>query len=257
MRDSFIFYRSFYEAIHKVKDKNIKSDIFEAVCELALNKNVKEFGDEVGSIIMELIRPQIEANNTRYDKGQKGGRPQKYDRQKLFDLIKQGLDNNEIANIVGCSPSLVKNLKGSIDGKDKKSKTKRQKVNNDQKPNENVNDNENVNVNDNVNENENQKINKYFEDEELNKLFIEFLQIRKKVKAVNSDRAIKTLINKLSCYNDETKKKMIEQSIVNSWKDVYEVKELRSRQKTSTERMNDVFERFLARGEDDDKKGTD
>lgn len=68
------------------------------------------------------------------------------------------------------------------------------------------------------------KENNYFIDIELDTIFKEFLQVRKKLKAVNSDRAIKTLINKLSKYDDETKYKMIEQSIVNSWKDVYELK---------------------------------
>ena len=65
----------------------------------------------------------------------------------------------------------------------------------------------------------------YYANEKLNELFLEFLQVRKKIKAVNSDRAINMLINKLNNYDDETKIKMIEQSIVNSWKDVYELKE--------------------------------
>jgi predicted phage replisome organizer len=66
---------------------------------------------------------------------------------------------------------------------------------------------------------------KYFENEKVNELFVEFLDVRKKIKAVNSDRAINTLINKLNKYDDETKCKMIENSIVNSWKDVYELKQ--------------------------------
>lgn len=77
------------------------------------------------------------------------------------------------------------------------------------------NGNENININNN-------KL--YFNNKELNNIFIEFLQIRNKLKAVNSERAIKTLINKLNKYDDETKFKTIEQSIVNSWKDVYELK---------------------------------
>lgn len=64
----------------------------------------------------------------------------------------------------------------------------------------------------------------YFSTENLNALFIEFLELRKKLKAVNSDRAIKMLINKLNKYDDNTKIEMIERSILNSWKDVYEPK---------------------------------
>ncbi len=68
----------------------------------------------------------------------------------------------------------------------------------------------------------------YFANAELNSIFKEFLEVRKKLKAVNSERAIKTLINKLNKYDDNTKYQMIENSIVNSWKDVYELKENKS-----------------------------
>lgn len=66
---------------------------------------------------------------------------------------------------------------------------------------------------------------KYYDDSNLNNIFIEFLELRKKLKAVNSDRAINTLLNILSKYDDDTKYKMIETSIVNSWKSVYPLKE--------------------------------
>lgn len=77
-----------------------------------------------------------------------------------------------------------------------------------------------------------QKSNKYFENDELNEIFIEFLELRKKKKAVNSERAINMLLNKLSKYDDDIKFKMIEKSIVNSWKDVYELKKDEMKQKT-------------------------
>lgn len=71
----------------------------------------------------------------------------------------------------------------------------------------------------------NSKKEKYYGNEELNNLFLEFLELRKKIKAVNSERAINMLIKKLSNYDDNTKKQMIERSILNSWKDVYEIKD--------------------------------
>jgi len=77
MKDSFIFYRSFYEAMQRVKSKELKADIFEAICELGLNENVIELTDDVGQIIMDLIKPQVAANTKRYVNGKKGGRPKK------------------------------------------------------------------------------------------------------------------------------------------------------------------------------------
>lgn len=66
---------------------------------------------------------------------------------------------------------------------------------------------------------------KYFESLKVNTLFNEFLEQRKKLKAVNSERAINTLINKLNNYDESTQIKMIENSIVNSWKGIFEIKE--------------------------------
>ena len=70
-----------------------------------------------------------------------------------------------------------------------------------------------------------EKKNLYFDNDNLESIFKEFLEVRKKLKAVNSDRAIKTLLNKLNKYTDDVKYQMIENSIVNSWKDVYELKQ--------------------------------
>lgn len=74
---------------------------------------------------------------------------------------------------------------------------------------------------------------KYFESLRVNTIFNEFLELRKKIKAVNSERAIKTLVNKLNNYDEDTQYKMIENSIVNSWKDVYELKEQKNKRKDS------------------------
>lgn len=118
MKDSFVFYRSFFEAIKRIKNKDLKSDIFEAVCELALNENEVNIDDDIGNIIMDLIKPQIIANNERYTNGKKGGRPKK--------TIGYENKNHRLLN------------EKTIGYENKK-------------PNVNVNDNENVNENDNDN----------------------------------------------------------------------------------------------------------
>ena len=65
---------------------------------------------------------------------------------------------------------------------------------------------------------------KYFENEELNDLFNEFLELRKKLKCKNTDRAITLLLNELNKYPDDIKKEMINNSIMGSWKSVYPLK---------------------------------
>lgn len=83
---------------------------------------------------------------------------------------------------------------------------------------------------------DNKETKNYFEDEKLNDIFNEFLQLRKKLKAVNSDRAIKSLLKKLENYDDDIKFKMIDNSIRNSWKDVYEPKQTKKTKYEETQR---------------------
>ena len=53
------------------------------------------------------------------------------------------------------------------------------------------------------------------------------MDVRKKLKAVHSDRAINTLINKIEKYHNQglDVNEMLEASIVSSWKDIYPRKE--------------------------------
>lgn len=79
-RDSFIFYRSFYEAInHLPEDQQLQ--IYKAIASYSLDfKEVNLKG--ISNAIFTLIKPQLEANKKRYlngikgaEHGVKGGKP--------------------------------------------------------------------------------------------------------------------------------------------------------------------------------------
>lgn len=73
MRDSFVFYRSFYEALEGISP-NEQLQIFHAICSKALyDEDVELTG--VAKNLFKLIEPQIKANNEKYENGKKGGRP--------------------------------------------------------------------------------------------------------------------------------------------------------------------------------------
>lgn len=102
-RDSFIFYRSFFESMQGLKDKE-QLQIFNAICELALNeKEVKLTG--VSKNIFTVIKPQILANSKRYESGKKGGRPKKetigFQKEKTigFENKKPNKNVNENVNV--------------------------------------------------------------------------------------------------------------------------------------------------------------
>lgn len=120
MKDSFIFYRSYFEAIQDLKEKD-RLKVYEAICELSLNGNEINLTG-ISNTIFKLIKPQIVANNERYENGRKGGRPKKttgYEKEKPLVMELQ-------------KPMVIEN------GTFLKTKTK---------PNNNVNENVNVNEN--------------------------------------------------------------------------------------------------------------
>ncbi len=116
MRDSFVFYRSFYEALCEV-DETTQLIVYKAIIEYSINGVEIEL-DGINKAMFKLIKPQLDANYSRYENGKKGGAP-----------------------------------KGNTNAKKPKENTNKnnQKTtkNNQKQPNVNVN----VNVNDNVNDN--------------------------------------------------------------------------------------------------------
>ena len=72
MRDSFIVYRSFYEAIKELPKEN-QAEVWQAIHEYALNfKKIKLSG--ISKTIFTLIEPQLESNIRRYKSGGLGGK---------------------------------------------------------------------------------------------------------------------------------------------------------------------------------------
>ena len=81
-RNGFVFYRSFAEALSDL-DEITRAHCYDALIEYALNGNEPSLNG-IESAVFKLIKPQIDANNRRYENGCKGaefgklgGRPRK------------------------------------------------------------------------------------------------------------------------------------------------------------------------------------
>lgn len=98
MRDSFIFYRSFYLALSRLDDATFRR-VVDMVCEYAFDGTEPDSSMVVEGVIFELIKPQIDANNKRYDDGRKGGRPRKTTSENLktsgFEVNNQWLSDEK------------------------------------------------------------------------------------------------------------------------------------------------------------------
>lgn len=74
MRDSIVFYRSFYEAICELPEEHQLSAM-KAILEYGLNDSNIATGTAKAMLMM--AQPVIDSNNKRYENGKKGGRPAK------------------------------------------------------------------------------------------------------------------------------------------------------------------------------------
>jgi hypothetical protein len=75
VRNSFVFYKSFFEAIKELEDKD-KGIISYAIMEYGLTGELPNLRGYLKSMFL-LIKPQIDANNKKYESGCVGGRPLK------------------------------------------------------------------------------------------------------------------------------------------------------------------------------------
>ena len=75
-RESFIFYRSFYEAI-KCMPPDVQAEIYPALCEYALFGRLPKNLSDVAKGMFTLIKPNIDVNTARFENGKKGGRKKK------------------------------------------------------------------------------------------------------------------------------------------------------------------------------------
>jgi hypothetical protein len=73
MRDSFIFYRSFLKSIQHL-DPNEQLELFHAIVCYGLDQDEPEMSRYVRAV-WESIKPQLDANQRKYENGCKGGKP--------------------------------------------------------------------------------------------------------------------------------------------------------------------------------------
>lgn len=143
MRESIVFYRSFYEAIKELSAEEFRNAVM-AIMEYGLNDSEIDTSG-VAKAILIMAKPQIDKNNKRYENGLRGG-------------TKPKQNQNET--------KLEPNLNQT------RTKAEPKRTN----PEPNVNDNDNVNVNDKESEEKKprfypptlEELKKYIDDNKYN-----------------------------------------------------------------------------------------
>lgn len=78
---------------------------------------------------------------------------------------------------------------------------------------------------------------RYYDNQELNVVFLDYLDTRKKMRVPNTDRAISMLIAKLQPFDDAEKIEILNKSILNGWKSVYPESVLREQVKVNAQNV--------------------
>ena len=122
MRDSFVMYRSFWEAIKELPNEDI-AESMKAIANYALYGTVPDVSGVAKSIFI-MAKPQIDANNKKYINGKKGaeygklgGRGNKNPKQtpkKPQDNPKQTPNVNENVNVNENENDNVNDLKDNV-----------------------------------------------------------------------------------------------------------------------------------------------
>jgi hypothetical protein len=81
-------------------------------------------------------------------------------------------------------------------------------------------------------------------DESVRELFSDFLKIRKELKAKNTDRALNILINKLNKHSVKDQILMLERSIENSWKGLFDLTDTKKVKSSTKEDIIDCGTRY-------------
>lgn len=100
-RDSFIFYRSFYEAIRELPKEN-QADSYNAIMRYALDQEEIELTG-ISKAIFSLVKPQLDANYKKYENGKqkksKTEAKQKQTKSKKVTNVNVNDNVNENANV--------------------------------------------------------------------------------------------------------------------------------------------------------------
>lgn len=97
-RDSFIFYRSFFEASKPLSTEQ-KAALFDTICTFALDHEDKQNDDPIVNAMFSLIKPQLEANYTRFLNGKKAKRKQNESETKANVNVNVNDNVNDNVNV--------------------------------------------------------------------------------------------------------------------------------------------------------------
>lgn len=122
-RDSFIFYRSFFESLSGLSLEE-KAKCYDAIADYALN-NCEPVLEPVTRVVFTLVKPQIDANKKKFENGLKGGRPSSV-KENNQSITKPKPKHNQ--SITKPKPNVNVNVNVNVNDKEKDLKENNNKI---------------------------------------------------------------------------------------------------------------------------------
>jgi len=138
MRDSIVFYRSFYEAIKELQPE-IQAKVYTAIFEYSLNFNEIKL-DGLAKTIFRLIKPQLDANIKKYNNG-------RLPKQKQTISKTEAKDKQNVSKLQAKDKQTISKTEANVN--DNVNLNDNVNVNQECKS-ESINDNSNLNLNNNI-----------------------------------------------------------------------------------------------------------
>lgn len=136
MRDSFVFYRSFAESVKNLPPEEYKK-VMQSILDYALDGKEPEHSG-IEYTVFCLVKPQIDANNKRYENGKKGGRPQEQPKTKANQTVTKvkPSDNQTITKpkpnnnqtVTTNEPNVYVNVNDNVNAKKKDTSVSKEKA---------------------------------------------------------------------------------------------------------------------------------
>jgi DnaD/phage-associated family protein len=96
-RDSFIFYRSFYDAISELPKEN-QADTYNSIMKYALDQEEIELTG-ISKAIFSLVKPQLDANYKKYENGKQKKSKTKANNKQTISKIGTNVNVNDNVNV--------------------------------------------------------------------------------------------------------------------------------------------------------------
>ena len=215
MSDSFVFYRSFAEALKELPAEEYK-EIMTAIADYALDGVMPENLSPTCKCAFILCKPQIDANLAKREAGKRGGEA----KQTAANESKAGAEAKQIEaepkqSEAPCKQNEAEPKQSEADGKHSEA---------------NVNVNANANVKEKPSKEGKKKNAELFglDDPALLAAVKDYERHRQKIKAPLTERALDLALKKLEEMapgNTAEKIKIINQSILNGWKGLFPLKD--------------------------------